>query len=63
MLEKFEPIKIAKRFYWLNAFLTKSKSICRENGIQWYKMLAKDVIQLNNYNNYLPEISASNGFL
>ena len=63
MLEKFQPIKIAKRFYWLNAFLTKSKSIFRENGIQWYKMLAKDVIQLNNYSNYLPEISASNGFL
>ena len=31
MLEKFQPIKIAKRSYWLNAFLTKSKSILTEN--------------------------------
>ena len=30
MLEKFQPIKIAKRYYWLNAFLTKSKSILTE---------------------------------
>ena len=33
MLEKFQPIKIAKRFYWLNAFLTKSKSLLTENVI------------------------------
>ena len=26
-LEKFHPLKIARRSYWLNAFLTKSKSI------------------------------------
>ena len=31
MLEKFQPIKIAKRFYWLKAFLTKSKSILTKN--------------------------------
>ena len=27
MFEKFQPIKIAKRSYWLNAFPTKKKSI------------------------------------
>ena len=26
MLEKFKPIEIAKRSYWLNAFPAKSKS-------------------------------------
>ena len=31
MLEKFQPIKIAKRSYWLNAFLIKLTSILREN--------------------------------
>ena len=31
MLEKFQPIKIAKRSYWLDASLTKSKSILTEN--------------------------------
>ena len=30
MLEKFQPIKIAKRSYWLDACLTKSKSILTE---------------------------------
>ena len=39
MLEKLQPIKIAKRSYWLNAFLTKSKSILTENVInQWKKI-------------------------
>ena len=31
MLENFQPIKVAKRPYWLNAILTKSKSILTEN--------------------------------
>ena len=39
MLEKFEPIKIAKRFYWLNAFLTKSKSILTENVLNQWKII------------------------
>ena len=30
MLEKFQPIKIATRFYWLNAFLKKLTSILTE---------------------------------
>ena len=33
MLEKFQPIKIANRSYWLNAFPAKSKSILTENDI------------------------------
>ena len=39
MLEKFQPIKIAKRFYWLNAFLTKSKSILTENVLNQMKII------------------------
>ena len=39
MLEKFEPIKIAKRLYWLNAFLTKSKSILTENVLNQWKII------------------------
>ena len=31
MLENSQPIKIANRSYWLNAFLRKSKSILTEN--------------------------------
>ena len=31
MLEKFQPIKIANRSYWLNAFPAKLKSILTEN--------------------------------
>ena len=38
MLEKFQPIKIAKHSYWVNAFLTKSMSILTENVLnQWKK--------------------------
>ena len=43
MLEKFQPIKIAKRFYWLNAFLTKSKSILTENVLNQWKII-KNII-------------------
>ena len=39
MLEKFQPIKIAKRFYWLNAFLTKSKSVLAENVLNQWKII------------------------
>ena len=45
MLEKFQPIKIAKRSYWLNAFLTKSKSILTENILNQLKIL-----QIEGYN-------------
>ena len=31
MLENFQPIKIVRRIYWLNTFLTKSKSILTES--------------------------------
>ena len=31
MLEKFQPVKTSIRSYWLNSFLTKSKSILTEN--------------------------------
>ena len=41
MLEKFQPIKIAKLFYWLNAFLTKSKSILTENVLNQWKTIKK----------------------
>ena len=38
MLEKLQPIKIAKRFNWLNVILTKSKSKLTENVLnQWKK--------------------------
>ena len=46
MLEKFQPIQIAKRFYWLNAFLSHKievninrksfKSV--ENNQKYYKL-------------------------
>ena len=39
MLEKSQPIKIAKRSYWLNAFLTKSKSILTENVLSQRKII------------------------
>ena len=39
MLEKFQPIKIAERFYWLNAFLTKSKSKLTENVLNQCKII------------------------
>ena len=42
MLENFQPIKIAKRFYWLNAFLTKSKSILTENVLNQWKIIKND---------------------
>ena len=41
MLEKLQPIKIAKHFYWLNAFLTKSKSILTENVLNQWKTIKK----------------------
>ena len=41
MLENFQPIKIAKRFYWLNAFLTKPKSILTENVFNQWKTILK----------------------
>ena len=48
MLEKFKPIKIAKRSYWLNAFLTKSMSILTENVLnQWKK---SKTLQIAGYN-------------
>ena len=48
MLEKFQPIKIAKRSYWLNAFLTKSMSILTENVLnQWKK---SKILQIAGYN-------------
>ena len=42
MLEKLQPIKIAKRFYWLNAFLTKSKSILTENVLNQWKTIKEN---------------------
>ena len=39
MLENFQQIKTAKRFYWLNAFLTKSKSILTENVLNQWKII------------------------
>ena len=39
MLEKFQSIKIPKRSYWLNAFLTKSKSILTENALNLEKLV------------------------
>ena len=48
MLEKFQPIKIAKHSYWLNAFLTKSMSILTENVLnQWKK---SKILQIAGYN-------------
>ena len=49
MLEKFQPIKIAKRSYWLNAFLTKSKSILTENVLNQRKII-KFFLQIAGYN-------------
>ena len=37
MLEEFQPIEITKRSYWLNAFLTKAKSILAENQRKIFK--------------------------
>ena len=39
MLGKLQPIEIAKRFYWLNTFLTKSKSILTENVLFQWKII------------------------
>ena len=39
MLENFQPIKISKHFFWLNAFLTKSKSILTENVLNQWKII------------------------
>ena len=39
MLEKFQQSKIGKHFYWLNAFLTKSKSIFAENKLNQWKII------------------------
>ena len=54
MLEKFQPIKIAKRFYWLNAFLTKSKSVLTENVLHQWKIIENFTncitIQIFSYN-------------
>ena len=49
MLEKFQPIKIAKRFYWLNAFLTKSMSKLTENALNQWKV-KKYIFQTAGYN-------------
>ena len=49
MLEKFQPIKIPERFYWLNAFLTKSKSISTENVLNKWKIILK-ILQIAGYN-------------
>ena len=38
-LEKFQPIKIAERFYWLNTLLTKSKSKLTENVLNQWKII------------------------
>ena len=48
MLEKFRPIKIARRSYWLTAFLTKSKSILTENVLNQWKKMKK--LQIAGYN-------------
>ena len=48
MLEKFQPIKIAKRFYWLNAFLTKSKSVLTENVLNQLKIIEN--IKIGGFN-------------
>ena len=37
MLEKFQAIKTAKRFYWLNASPSKLKSILTENVLNQKK--------------------------
>ena len=39
MLGKFQSIEIAKRSYWLKAFLTKSKSIITENVLNQWKTI------------------------
>ena len=39
LLKNFQPIKIAKRSYWLNAFLTKSKSKLSENVLNQWKVI------------------------
>ena len=43
MLEKFQPIKIARLSYWLNAFLAKSKPILTEK-VYIINIIAADVI-------------------
>ena len=45
---KFQPIKIAKRFYWLNAFLTKSKSVLTENVLNQLKII--EIIKIGGFN-------------
>ena len=44
-LEKFHPLKIARRSYWLNAFLTKSKSILTGSVSNQWKII-KNVTKL-----------------
>ena len=39
MLEKLQPIKIAKRFFWLNAFIRKSKSVLTEKVLNQWKII------------------------
>ena len=39
MLDKFQTIKIAKRFFWLNTFLPKSKSKLTENVLNHWKII------------------------
>ena len=47
MLEKFQPIKISTLSYWLNSFLTKSKSILTENdNIIGADIIVADIINL-----------------
>ena len=39
MIEKFQPNNIVKRSYWLNAFLTKSKSMLTETVLNQWKII------------------------
>ena len=48
MLEKLQPIKIAKCFYWLNAFLAKSKSVLTENVLNQLKIIEN--IKIGGFN-------------
>ena len=51
MLEKFQPIKIAKRFFWLNAFVTKSKAMLTENVLNQWKII-KNITNCGLYPQY-----------
>ena len=63
MLEKLQPIKIAKRFNWLNVILTKSKSKLTENVLnQWKKTknITNCGLQLHYYSDNLQYKLAQN---